>query len=75
MKRCPFPFCPRPRHEGNFACRGHWERMPIEMKREAESLLQKLDNDDISMSKFREMRDQILAHCPGAMLYGNDFVQ
>jgi hypothetical protein len=75
MKRCPFPFCPRPRFHGCFACRGHWERMPLATKHEALDLLRKLDHDDIAMDKFREMRDAIIARCPGAFLAVNDFSQ
>jgi hypothetical protein len=47
--------------------------MPFAMKREAESLLAKLDNDDITPAKFREMRDDIVGRCPGAFLYAPEF--
>lgn len=42
---------------------------------EAIALLRKMDNDDISLAKFREMRDDIIGHCPHAVHCGNDFSQ
>lgn len=68
MRKCPFPFCPRQRFEGHFACRGHWWRMSAEMQREAICLMRKKDHDDIADEKYREMRDDIVARCPGAFM-------
>lgn len=68
MLRCPFPFCPRARSGGHFACRGHWWRMPRECQQEALDLMRKMDASEMSPQKYREMRDDIVARCPGAFL-------
>lgn len=68
MKSCPFPFCPRPRAEAHFACRGHWWRMPREAQQEALDLMRKMYGSEMCEQKYREMRDDIVARCPGAFL-------